>query len=259
MDERRSYYAVIPSNVRYDANLVPNAKLLYGEITALCNDKGYCWATNKYFADLYGTSVRTVQNWISSLEECGHIRTNLVSDQLGSKRFISIAGTTPPMKKSSSPPMKKSSPPHEKKFIPPHEKIFTHNNTRTNTTVNKSVSQSDKIICTDEQTNEIRKSLKKQIDYAYFETNYPEDLPGVNVLIDCIAEMLIAPSSRINGSMLPRAVIKPYIDKADSENVKGFLDHMRGKPMRDVKNIGLYWQSAFVNYIREEELVKLTL
>lgn len=92
----RGYYAVIPANVRYDNRLVPNAKLLYGEITALCNDKGYCWATNKYFADLYGASIRTVQTWISSLEECGFIRMKLVPDELGSKRFISITGISSP-------------------------------------------------------------------------------------------------------------------------------------------------------------------
>ena len=46
----KSYYAIIPANVRYDRRLTANAKLLYGEITALCNEKVYCWERNSYFS-----------------------------------------------------------------------------------------------------------------------------------------------------------------------------------------------------------------
>lgn len=62
-----SYYAIVPANVRYCKNLEPNAKLLYGEITALCSSKGYCWASNQHFADLYDVDVRTIKRWIASL------------------------------------------------------------------------------------------------------------------------------------------------------------------------------------------------
>jgi hypothetical protein len=53
--------------------LSANAKLLYGEITALCNKEGYCWAGNQYFAELYGTTPRTARRWITELETGGYV------------------------------------------------------------------------------------------------------------------------------------------------------------------------------------------
>lgn len=72
-----SYFAIIPATVRYDKELEPNAKLLYGEISAMCNVEGFCWAENSYFAELYNVSVFTISRWISKLEKRGHINTDL--------------------------------------------------------------------------------------------------------------------------------------------------------------------------------------
>lgn len=75
--DKPNYYAVIPSNVRYDDDLSANAKLLYGEITSLCNEKGYCWATNEYFANLYNVSKISISRWISQLSNKGYIGIKL--------------------------------------------------------------------------------------------------------------------------------------------------------------------------------------
>lgn len=64
--EQPNFFAIIPANVRY-SNVPPNAKLLYGEITALCGKEGYCWATNGYFAKLYDKTESTISVWISHL------------------------------------------------------------------------------------------------------------------------------------------------------------------------------------------------
>ena len=69
------YFAVLPAEVRYDANIEPSAKLLYAEITALSNKTGECFASNAYFAWLYGVDDRTVRRWKSSLENAGYIET----------------------------------------------------------------------------------------------------------------------------------------------------------------------------------------
>lgn len=71
---QKNYYAIIPADVRYDKRLKPLARLLYGEITALCNEKGYCWASNNYFAELYEVSDITISRYISELKEYGYIK-----------------------------------------------------------------------------------------------------------------------------------------------------------------------------------------
>jgi uncharacterized phage protein (TIGR02220 family) len=91
MIDKKSYYAIIPANVRYDKNLTANAKLLYGEITALCNEKGYCWASNSYFAELYEVSKQSVSVWINSLHKNGYIDIEMIrKGKEITKRKVSI-------------------------------------------------------------------------------------------------------------------------------------------------------------------------
>ena len=74
-----SYYVIIPSRVRYDNRLVPSEKLMYGEILALSSKTDYCFASNKYFADLYNVSPITVSNWIAHLITYGYLRFDYIS------------------------------------------------------------------------------------------------------------------------------------------------------------------------------------
>lgn len=70
---KSNYYAIIPATVRYDKKLKPAEKLLYGEITALSNKLGYCYANNRYFAELYNVTIGTVSKWISHLQSLDYI------------------------------------------------------------------------------------------------------------------------------------------------------------------------------------------
>ena len=82
-NERPGYYAIIPADVRYDDRIPANAKLLYGEISALIGTDGYCFASNQYFADIYGCTPVTIARLISSLEDAGHIKRTLERDNTG--------------------------------------------------------------------------------------------------------------------------------------------------------------------------------
>lgn len=73
-----NYYAIIPAKVRYDDRLRANEKLLYGEISALSNKDGECWASNSYFAKVYQVTTPAISRWISDLEECGYISVEYI-------------------------------------------------------------------------------------------------------------------------------------------------------------------------------------
>lgn len=84
------FYAIIPANVRYCKDLEPSAKLLYGEITALAVAEGYCWATNEYFAELYGVDISTIRRWLASLKQKKFISVQITREGFSSHRKIWI-------------------------------------------------------------------------------------------------------------------------------------------------------------------------
>ena len=88
MKEKPSYYAIIPAEVRYSKKLTPNAKLLYAEITALCNMNGKCTASTEYFCRLYEVSRASIQNWLKMLDDNGYIIRVIIYRQ-GSKEILS--------------------------------------------------------------------------------------------------------------------------------------------------------------------------
>lgn len=76
-DPKPAYWAVIPGELRRDDAIPANAKLLYGDISALTGERGYCFAGNEYLAGLYGWTERSVQRLIAALAERGYIRVEM--------------------------------------------------------------------------------------------------------------------------------------------------------------------------------------
>ena len=131
----RNYYAVIPSFIRYDPDLKANAKLLYGEITALSNDKGYCWATNDYFAKLYNVSKRSVIEWIQSLAKKGYINVEIIYKENSkeiSQRVLKIPSEENFLNGKNIPLPSEENFTDGKKVHDPHEEKFTENNINNN-------------------------------------------------------------------------------------------------------------------------------
>lgn len=69
-----AYYGILTANIRYSKKLSMSEKVMFTEITALSNANGYCSARNKYFAELYEKSEKTISLWLKNLKDCGFIR-----------------------------------------------------------------------------------------------------------------------------------------------------------------------------------------
>lgn len=146
--KKPSYYAILSAEVRY-SDITPNAKLLYAEITAFCDMNGECFASNRYFANLYNKSKVTISKWIKELSENGFIETSYTYKE-GSKeidkRYIRILGGG--IKEKLSTPLKKS---------------LKNNNTSINTT---SITYNKEDFISEVNSFEYESSLKEDfIDY----------------------------------------------------------------------------------------------
>lgn len=156
--EKKGYYAIIPAFVRYDKRLPANAKLLYGELTALSNEKGYCWAGNDYFAGLYEVSKTSVSKWVSALKDAGYIQIQLEYAE-GTKqilhRYIRIVND--PIEEKLHTSIRKVKDPIEEKLID----NTTSNNT-INNTMNKGVITPEKKV----KKSFVKPTLTEVIDYC---------------------------------------------------------------------------------------------
>jgi hypothetical protein len=186
MEEMRSYYAIIPANVRYDDELPANAKLLYGEITALCNEKGYCWAGNEYFAKLYNVSKTSISKWIAALIARGYITSEIIYKE-GTKQILNryIRIVTYPI---------------EEKLNTPIEEKLKDNNTYINNTIN----------------NTSKKESKKEKTYDEIISSYVQDEELKNALLEFIKMRKLIKKPLTNNAL--ELLIKKLFNMTNSIN-----------------------------------------
>lgn len=134
--DKPAFFAILPAAVRYDARLKPMERILYGEITALADQTGYCYASNRYFIELYGVTDRAVQKWIKDLTACGYITVEVLGGAGQGRCERRITPIFSLWDVRQTPEQKFATP--EQKFAPPPNKssgrTIQDNNTSNNNT-----------------------------------------------------------------------------------------------------------------------------
>ncbi len=78
MEQQASYFGILPAEVRYNKDITDFAKILYAEFMALSNTYGYCFATNKYFAELYDKDAMTISKTVAQLKKYNLIHVEII-------------------------------------------------------------------------------------------------------------------------------------------------------------------------------------
>lgn len=196
--EQPNYFAVIPANVRYDKNLSSSEKLFYAEIAALAQKDGRCWASRRYFADLYDVDEKTISRWTTKLAEKGYIEVRVIRNAQNAilRRNITL--------KVFNTPRDKNVPTWGQKCPYPTDKNVPDNNTSNN---NKKVSKEqsskpvenfDSIIEKSTESTELRDSL---IEFVKFRKLIKK--PMTNKAL----ELIIAKLNKLGSSDRERVAI----------------------------------------------------
>lgn len=87
-----NYYTIIPQEVVKDPTLHLMAFKLYALISLYSSKKGYCWASNDYFADYLDKSAGFVSKMINILIERRYLFV-YIDKKDNNKRYLIVAGT----------------------------------------------------------------------------------------------------------------------------------------------------------------------
>lgn len=94
INETPNFYAILTPDVRYSKEISANEKLLFAEVTALLTMRNECFASNNYFASLFGVTPQAISKWLKNLEKNGFVSMKYIYKQ-GSKeiekRFIEVS------------------------------------------------------------------------------------------------------------------------------------------------------------------------
>ena len=237
-DERPNYFAVIPADVRYDKTLSASEKLFYAEIVALTHKDGRCWASRRYFADLYGVDERTISRWTTKLAERGYIEVRVIRNAQKAilRRNIAL--------KVFHTPSDKNVPTYGQKCPYPSDKNVAENNTSNNNKVSKvnarPVENFDSIIESATESSELREAL---IEFVKFRKLIKK--PMTNKALELIISKLnkIATTDRERVEVINQSIERGWAGvfalKSDEPQARSYQPQVNPMKLYNMPNYGL--------------------
>lgn len=252
-ENKPGYYAIIPSQVRYCKELKFSERLLYGEITSLLTKEGYCFASNKYFADLYNVIPGTISRWISHLEKLGFIKIEIIRNDKKQviQRRIYITDVSYKTFMACTYEQNKQYSYIQKEQYPISKKAKDNNKRyRIDRLFNYIINKPDEIL-----TNEFSSSKEYEefcIILERLEMNYTkeiitifteENIEKLKIIIFCIKELMYSNKKMLVSKLNRQRLINIYenckkveLENKNTENeVKSFIDYYYASMIKDLE------------------------
>lgn len=110
-----NFYVTLQNEVLENDTLTERAKLLYAFIESLSHQKGYCFATNKFFATNFKVSKSTINRHLVELKNANYVRMETVTEENGNRlRYIYPLLRQGGASKTAIPPCQERREPHAK-------------------------------------------------------------------------------------------------------------------------------------------------
>jgi hypothetical protein len=97
-----TFFIQIPTFIADDVDIDDSTAMLYGRIMSLTRKAGYCWAADKYLAELCRVSDRHIRTRLKKLKDKGYIRIETVKVGVKWDRKIYTVSTQTSFKNNST-------------------------------------------------------------------------------------------------------------------------------------------------------------
>lgn len=255
-------YGIVHKSAMQDTNLSCTAKALYALLCSYAGSDGKCYPKVETLVYYLGVTETTFYKHLNILKDKGYIST--VQTKLNGKfaRTIYTINSVSTPKTEVETKISKTENVSNSIFIEqesctnkPHTKIScTINQGDIYTNTNSKITSHYKNQSINRIDSDMTENIKTQIDYDWFTDNLPKDeVQFVNVIIGFIAEMRSG-SVKLGEFYQSPDSVKILLDAVDCQTILDFREHLRGKPIKNIKNPIAYWRTAFYNFIREQSL-----
>lgn len=154
-----NWYAVLPAKVLLSKELSDKQKLLIALISNLSNERGYCFASNRYLGECLDCSESTIKDHLKKLESMGILGRVIKLKENGEVEFRSLIINI------DIPKPENTTTPAENMTHPPAEKL-AHNNKVFNNKVNKEYNPKESFVSrVDDFKDKLGNQYQSFIDY----------------------------------------------------------------------------------------------